>query len=57
MLGYLWRLIIGRLSSCEHHWTTIKTGEITSDDVVVIGSYYDLQCDKCGDLKRRNLIA
>jgi len=56
MLGYLWRLIIGRFSSCEHQWTIIKNGNITQDDVIC-GEWYDLQCVICGDVKRKNHTA
>jgi hypothetical protein len=54
MLGYLYRLIIGNFG-CDHKWKTLSKGQITNKGTNVIGNYYELQCEKCGDVKVRNL--
>jgi hypothetical protein len=55
MLGYLYRLIVGHFG-CDHKWKIIKQGTINNAyKTNTIGNYYELQCEKCGDVKVRNL--
>jgi hypothetical protein len=39
---------------CRHEWEIIRSGRITEGSRVT-GTYYELQCKKCGDVKCRNL--
>jgi hypothetical protein len=54
MLGKLWKLLVGSFSNCEHHWEIIK--EIRASDYAG-GQWtrYHLQCDKCGDVKCKDM--
>lgn len=57
MLGFLWRLLVGRFSVCAHEWETVATGPIGMLDgkFTLTGHYYELRCKKCGDVTVRNL--
>jgi hypothetical protein len=44
------RLIFG----CQHKWVIIKEGATTYNGELV-GQYYFLQCEKCGELTKRLL--
>ena len=46
MLRIIQYLIFGHI----HKWVTIKTGELV-DGGDVTGLWYDLKCEKCGDVK------
>lgn len=52
MLALIKLLIFGYWP-CKHEWETIKTGRYTGD--FNSGTYYDLRCKKCGDVKARLL--
>jgi len=54
MLGYLWRILVGRFG-CEHKWEVDTTGPIM-EDYRHVGTYYNLRCEKCGDAMKRKLI-
>jgi hypothetical protein len=66
VLGWLWRVLVGRFSRCDHVWGTIDVGSLSKhpDDVwkslgaepYVVGHFHDLRCTKCGDVVRRRLI-
>lgn len=47
MIKWLWNKIWG---VCNHKWKIIVHGPITRNDKVY-GTYYNLQCEKCGDVK------
>ena len=51
-LYYILRLFF--TPKCNHKFTIIGRGDITNT-IGTIGAYYTLQCDKCGDVERRNL--
>jgi len=54
MIGLIWRLIVGMFH--QHAWSIIDTrtlGRIGSEET---GTRYVLQCTKCGDVKKRDLI-
>lgn len=40
----------------EHTWETIKEGKIVNDYDEYIGTYHNLRCTKCGNLKKVDLI-
>lgn len=55
MIGWLYRMIVGRFDSCRHNWETIGKGEVCRvSDGAVIGHRYDLRCKSCGDVTYRN---
>jgi hypothetical protein len=51
MIGWLWRVIVGRFSSCEHKFEVHQ-------EIDVVSPYggkwhaYDLRCEHCGKMKR-----
>ena len=49
----LFALVHGR-QYCEHKWVVLRSGEIANDWGALIGHYFDLQCEKCGNIKRKN---
>lgn len=57
MLGWLWRLFIGRFSSCDHRWTERGTYTIYRDNSCTIpsGNGVVLRCEKCGDFVHRKV--
>jgi len=42
------------LGLCTHKWKIISQGQFKKDGLIR-GSYYELQCEHCGDVKVRNL--
>lgn len=54
MLAMLWNILIGTI--CFHKWKIIDEREMLNDERKRIGTNYYLQCTKCGDVKRRELI-
>jgi len=48
LLAFLW-------SGCWHKWSILKTGPVTVEGVKA-GSYYELQCQRCGDVKCRSML-
>lgn len=57
MIGWLWRILVGRVSSCQHEWETLENRDIGNRKGNVIGSYYILKCKKCGDMRHKSFIA
>lgn len=57
MLGLLWRLLVGRFTSCQHVWEIIESGQIktilTGNQK---GTYYILKCTKCGALDKQEYL-
>ena len=51
MLGWLYRLIIGRFSNCDHEWEIIKTYKIADTKGRHRTDRHLLSCKKCGELK------
>ena len=52
----LFALLHGR-QYCEHKWVVLHTGRIADETDLVVGTFYTLQCEKCGDIKRKNTLA
>jgi hypothetical protein len=52
MIGWLWRVIFGRFSSCEHKWEHKETHEVFTYDVLhgkrKTGEMFTCCCAKCG---------
>lgn len=55
VIGWLWRILIGRFTSCEHRWETMEKGQEQIDGRC-IGYFVCLKCDKCGDWKSRSML-
>lgn len=52
MLGFLYRIIVGRFYSCKHKWVEserfdISYGLIKSETTLIVK-----KCEHCGDLKQ-----
>lgn len=58
MLGWLYRILIGRFTECDHHWVILRRVDIIESDFgdIPYGRRYELQCDKCGWLKSRKFF-
>lgn len=52
----LFALLHGR-QYCEHKWVILHEGGILDEFNSPIGHFYNLQCEKCGDIKRKNTLA
>jgi hypothetical protein len=60
MLGFLWRMIVGRFSMCDHQWETVEVRPVVNwagDERKVTDRFqrYILRCKKCGDVSKRDL--
>lgn len=56
MIGWLWRVLIGRFRECDHHWIILHREEIRGvDDFGDENGHcwheYHLRCEKCGEMK------
>lgn len=51
MIKLLQLLIFGHV----HKWKIITEGHLADSNSVVVGNYYDLQCEHCGNIKRKNV--
>jgi len=56
MLGWLYRMIVGRFTSCSHKWVIYKTIQIFSSNQdreanIPCRHDYMLLCSKCGILE------
>lgn len=58
MIGWLWRILVGRFTSCRHEWETVGRIALvaSSKDTCPIGHCYHLRCKKCGDYKQRRFL-
>lgn len=54
----LWNLLVST-NYCLHKWNILEYGEILRQDHKdgdpPVGTFFHLQCEKCGDVKVRNL--
>lgn len=58
MLGFLWRMLVGRFKSapaCEHKWKMEHEYNIVDEYERVKGSRFVLRCEKCGEITKRNV--
>ena len=56
MIGFLWRIIVGRFSSCQHKWNQFDTVSVFSwnSDRPIYYDYHQ-KCEKCGKLQKVRL--
>ena len=56
MILRFWRMLFG---GCEHKWKIIDTRTVTMvddwEDVTDRFTRYHLQCEKCGDVKEKDI--
>jgi len=54
MLGLIWRVLVGRFG-CEHKWALLHEVRMfrRPSDEIPEARQYILQCERCGDIKRR----
>ncbi len=56
MLGWIYRLLIGRFVSCNHEWEIESSHDrLDIKDNYVLGRAYFARCKKCGIPKRFNV--
>jgi hypothetical protein len=55
MIGWIWRVLVGRFSRCDHSWKTESDKRLT-DGMGGIGHRIHLRCALCGDWRKRDLI-
>lgn len=57
MLGWIWRLLVGRFSRCEHQWETVDVRDVLDKTDGGEDRYkrYILRCQNCGDVCKRDL--
>lgn len=55
VIGWLWRVLIGRFSCCHHQWEDYR--KFSGTYVYGGGEHliYVLRCKKCGDLKKHDI--
>lgn len=55
MIGWLYRMLIGSFYICHHKWEVLT--KVFVVDKISGSKYveYNLQCEKCGDIKRTKL--
>lgn len=51
MLGWLYRMIVGRFTSCSHQWAILQKINIFEGGSRPVQTDYQLCCEKCGILK------
>lgn len=56
MIGLLYRLVIGKFTSCSHKWETIDYAILHNEEGVSVGRKYYLKCTHCGYIKQKKLI-
>lgn len=54
MLGFLYRLLVGRFTECKHEWEIIDINNYGRNNKIK-GFLYALQCKKCGDVESRDI--
>lgn len=55
MIGWLWRIIVVRFTSCEHHWEKDHVASITNNMGNEIGYLIVMRCKKCGEITHRSI--
>jgi len=57
MLGWLWRVLVGRFSRCDHKWDVAEVRRVTDriDGGESRYQRYVLLCQKCGDVQSRDI--
>jgi hypothetical protein len=55
MIGFIWRVIIGRFASCSHRWETIDQKRIDYIDTGTTGIIYIMRCKDCGEVKQKTI--
>lgn len=52
MLGWLYRVIVGKFKGCDHQWEVIgRTNRYSTSTGNCVGVRYALQCKHCGNIK------
>ncbi len=52
MLGWLWRVLVGRFRVCDHVWETVETTKVIATPKAIPHAYdKHLRCTKCGNWK------
>jgi hypothetical protein len=54
MIGWLYRVLIGRFSRCDHKWETMETINVKDISDGTSWYRYILKCEKCGEITSRN---
>ena len=54
MIGWLYRIIIGRFTSCEHKWEILETRHLMTGPNRHITQHIQM-CKHCGKLDQRTL--
>lgn len=60
MIAWIYKLIIGNFSRCDHKWELISKRDIASsqynlNNELFSSTEYILQCKKCGDIKSKSI--
>ena len=58
MIGWLWRVLVGRFQQCEHKWkyqNVVKVFDIDVSCKNPAETRIILQCEKCGDIVSRRV--
>ena len=53
MLGFVWRVLVGRFTSCSHKWTIKESAAVQNWKDEEVGKIFVLQCEKCGEITTR----
>jgi len=55
MLGWLYRIVIGRFGACAHEWVIYREVAIFDGSRASrpCANRYELKCKKCGDMRKR----
>lgn len=54
MAGWIWRVLVGRFSRCQHEWKIIETNYFKNERGKYVGLHHALQCAHCGDVKYKH---
>ena len=53
MLAWIWNIVVGQF--CRHKWEIIDQGGVYGSDLnKPLYIRYYLQCEKCGNIKKKN---
>lgn len=56
MLGWVFRILIGNFSFCKHEWKVLDNIDVKEKyGTKILYRKYNLQCEKCGNIKQTNL--